>query len=261
MECREFNEVLIDLACEYRLDAAARQRAFLHAIQCASCAQQLAVQEELKARLREFSTATADLRSPASVSERLRAAVAELRLAQSPVPAAVIPIDFLKKSKKNVMSWALAAAAILILLLGAGVWRYFSRAPVQKETVENSPMPMKNLDQKVEPAPEAAGRDERDDSNSRAYKSLRKRQSGQRATVGRSGSVADQAEAASGFVPLTPVMDQKAIENGMIVRLEVSRSKLIAMGLPLHMEGDGGTINAEVVMGDNGVAYAIRVFQ
>ena len=42
------------------------------------------------------------------------------------------------------------------------------------------------------------------------------------------------------------------------MRLEVPRARLIAMGLPLRVEADREMINAEVMMGDNGVAYAIR---
>jgi hypothetical protein len=60
-------------------------------------------------------------------------------------------------------------------------------------------------------------------------------------------------------VPLTFAGETKALENGFIVRVEVPRSTLIAMGLPLNVERHEEAVKADVMMGDNGVAYAIRV--
>jgi hypothetical protein len=242
MECQVFNEVLIELACELPLETEMRKLALAHTGQCGYCSQRLAIQRELNARMLEFSRATGSMRVPASVREQLRTAVADLRSAQPPVSA----------PKRDRMSWALAAAAmIFILLLSAAVWRYLAKASGQNGPAENPSTLTKSPARQEQPAVAVEpSSSRRADDKRRARRNVRDRQ------IRRA---ADRVEVASDFVPLTPAMDQKAIENGMIVRLEVSRSKLIAMGLPLHMEGDGETINTEVVMGDNGVAYAIRV--
>ena len=272
MVCREFEAALVEVACDRPLGAAARVRALKHTAQCAPCALRLADQRTLTARILEFSMATENLRAPADIRERLRATVAELRPAQTApnqllVPAPIIPIRSARRM--NWMRWGLAAAAtILALFMSAVVWRRHSMAPVQTALTGSQPASTKSLvqtKQTGEPvrsvAPvgqtdQAISRPaQRDNSNRRARRGLKKAQNGQEEENGRE---AGQDEVASEFVPLTPAMDEKAIENGMIVRLEVPRSKLIAMGLPLHLEGQE-KINTEVVMGENGVAYAIRV--
>jgi len=270
MECREFEAVQVELACGRPLEAAARGRALKHSAQCAACALRLADQQALTARILEFSRATENLRAPASIKEQLRAAVAELRPAQNApnqllVLAPVIPINSVRR--RNWISWALAAAAmILVLFISTAVWRHYSKASVQIELTGNQHTPTKSpvqREQTKDPVKSVApvGQidhaisrpTQRDNSNRRAHWGLKKAQDGQnRRETG-------QGEVASEFVPLTPAMDDKAIKNGMIVRLEVSRSKLIAMGLPLHLEGGQEKINTEVVIGENGVAYAIRV--
>ena len=167
------------------------------------------------------------------------------------------------------MRWGLAAVAtILALFMSAAVWRRYSMAPVQTALTGSRPASAKSLVQTEQPeGPVKSGAPvgqtdqavsrlaQRDKSNRRARRGLKKAQNGQ---DGQNGREAGQDEVASEFVPLTPAMDEKAIENGLIVRVEVPRSKLIAMGLPLHLEGQE-KINTEVVMGENGVAYAIRV--
>jgi hypothetical protein len=169
----------------------------------------------------------------------------------------------------NWMRWGLAAAAtILALFMSAVVWRRHSMAPVQTALTGSQPASTKSqvqTKQTGEPVKSVApvGQTDqvtsqlaqKDNSNRRARRGLKKARNGQEEQNGRE---AVRDEVASVFVPLTAAMDEKAIENGMIVRLEVPRSKLIAMGLPLHLEGQE-KINTEVVMGENGVAYAIRV--
>jgi len=273
MDCRDFEAALVELACDRPLEAVARGRALKHTAQCAACARRLAAQQALTARILEFSRATENLRAPADIKDRLRATVAELRPAQTGpkqvlVPAPVIPLHSARRM--NWMRWGLAAAAtILALFMSAAVWRRYSMAPVQTALTRSQPASTKSLvqtKQTGEPVKSVApvgqtdqaisGPAQRDNSNRRARRGLKKAQNGQRE---RNGREAGQDEIASEFVPLTPAMDEKAIENGMIVRLEVPRSKLIAMGLPLHLEGGQEKINTEVVMGENGVAYAIRV--
>jgi hypothetical protein len=272
MTCQEFEAALVEVACDRPLEAAARGRALKHTAQCAPCARRLADQRALTARILEFSMATENLRAPADIRERLRATVAELRPAQTAPNQRLIPVPVTLIHSGRRMNWVrrglAAVATILALFMSTAVWRRYSMAPVQTALMGSQLASTKSLVQTEQPggpiksgAPvgqidQAIGRPaQRDKSNLRTRRGLKKAQNGQ---GGQNGREAGQDEVASEFVPLTPAMDEKAIENGLIVRLEVPRSKLIAMGLPLHLEGQEN-INTEVVMGENGVAYAIRV--
>lgn len=68
-------------------------------------------------------------------------------------------------------------------------------------------------------------------------------------------------EVATDFLPLTFVDDSGAQESGHIVRVKVARSALIAFGVPMNMERAGELITADVVIGNDGLARAIRFVQ
>jgi hypothetical protein len=70
-----------------------------------------------------------------------------------------------------------------------------------------------------------------------------------------------QPEVATDFLPLTYVDDLSAQQSGHIVRMKVSRSALIAFGVPMNMERAGELITADVMIGDDGLARAIRFVQ
>jgi hypothetical protein len=72
---------------------------------------------------------------------------------------------------------------------------------------------------------------------------------------------AEPTEVTTGFVPLTYLNSATAMESGIVVRVEVAREKLVALGLPLNLDRAGETIKADIVVGDDGVARAIRLVQ
>jgi hypothetical protein len=63
------------------------------------------------------------------------------------------------------------------------------------------------------------------------------------------------------YLPLTYMSRDSAMDGGTVVRVELSRSALASLGLPLNFAGSGDSIRAEVVIGDDGVARAIRLVQ
>ena len=69
------------------------------------------------------------------------------------------------------------------------------------------------------------------------------------------------SEVATDFLPLTFVEDSSAQQSGHVVRMKVPRSALIAFGVPMNMERAGELITADVVIGDDGLARAIRFVQ
>jgi hypothetical protein len=77
-------------------------------------------------------------------------------------------------------------------------------------------------------------------------------------------AVADSSDAAdtdSGFVPLPFAVAAGPSSDADIVRVEVPRSELVALGLSSALEGSGDAVEAEVLLGDGGVPEAIRVLE
>jgi hypothetical protein len=68
-------------------------------------------------------------------------------------------------------------------------------------------------------------------------------------------------EIATDFLPLTFTADSTAPESGHLVRVTISRSALLAMGLPMNAERAGELVRADVFIGDDGLARAIRFIQ
>ena len=60
------------------------------------------------------------------------------------------------------------------------------------------------------------------------------------------------------FLPLTPRGSLAQLEGGHMVRVELPRSALSAFGLPVNLERAGERIKADVVVGNDGMARAIR---
>jgi negative regulator of sigma E activity len=69
------------------------------------------------------------------------------------------------------------------------------------------------------------------------------------------------SEVATDFLPLTFIADSAAQESGHVVRVRVPRSALIAFGVPMNVERAGEFIMADVMIGDDGLARAIRFVQ
>lgn len=77
-------------------------------------------------------------------------------------------------------------------------------------------------------------------------------------TVSAGSSAGETAEIATDFMPLTYDGGALAMDSGHIVRVELPRTALVSMGLPMNFERAGEPVKADVLLGDDGVARAIR---
>jgi hypothetical protein len=71
-------------------------------------------------------------------------------------------------------------------------------------------------------------------------------------------SAADLA-ATSDFVPLTAADGAAPLDSGQMVRVRVTRAALAALGLPVNASRAGETVKADVLLGHDGTARAIRL--
>ena len=68
-------------------------------------------------------------------------------------------------------------------------------------------------------------------------------------------------EVATEFFPLTFIADSAALETGHVVRVRIPRSALVTFGVPMNVDRAGELVKADVVIGDDGLARAIRFIQ
>lgn len=68
-------------------------------------------------------------------------------------------------------------------------------------------------------------------------------------------------EVATEFLPLTYTADPTVPESRHVVHVRIPRTALIAFGFPMNVERSGESIRADVVIGDDGLARAIRFIQ
>ena len=73
--------------------------------------------------------------------------------------------------------------------------------------------------------------------------------------------VEDAAYLDSGFVPLPFAGEAAPNGEADVVRVEVSRSTLVALGVPLADQATGGTVEAELMLGLGGMPQAVRVIE
>jgi hypothetical protein len=74
----------------------------------------------------------------------------------------------------------------------------------------------------------------------------------------RRNTVSSEAEIATEFIPLMNREILAQMDGGQVMRVELPRSALISFGLPMDMERAAERIKADVVVGNDGLARAIR---
>lgn len=73
--------------------------------------------------------------------------------------------------------------------------------------------------------------------------------------------VEETASVDSGFVPLPYAGGAAPNVEAAVVRVEVPRSTLVALGVPLADQATSGTVEAELLLGPGGLPQAIRVIE
>jgi hypothetical protein len=66
------------------------------------------------------------------------------------------------------------------------------------------------------------------------------------------------SDIATDFIPLTYGASLDAMDGGHVVRVELPRTALAQFGLPVNVERAAEPVKADVLMGDDGLARAIR---
>lgn len=285
MNCLEFEGQVEILARGALADARTRSAAEEHSESCEGCAARLADERALSVGLRALAAGMKSAEAPARVEAallsafRARTASAATEKSKSSDAAAasnVVPMSGPAPARR--LSWAktlavatLAAAASLALFVlvrpgvDAPAGPRESAARTQKKMIEppnnNGGPPaaaaVARTDEGVGSAPVEVVRD----ATPRAGLTPRPRAaySSYNNKGGRLARPAQAAEeVATEFIPLVQAGPYTQAEEGHLVRVELPRSALASFGLPVNAEAPAGRVKADVLLGQDGVARAIR---
>ena len=206
----------------------------------------MAEEQALQAGLRAVVAEVAKEEAPARLEAALLNAFREH--AAAALPATVIPLPI-----KHRQPWgaAMIAAGIFILCSAAVFWQQASslkqrsggQAKAQAPTVAPKPWSPEIRQPAVDEKPAVHRR------NSPAPR--RTRHHTPTTTLPETEEVTD-------FFPLLEGDDLSSLESGQIVRIEVQGSSLLAVGLPVDVAMASESVKADVVLGPDGLARAIR---
>jgi hypothetical protein len=260
MNCQDRELMMEELARERLLEAATCDALLAHIAACACCAARLADERGLTAGLRALAASVETKQAPPRLETALRAAFREqFNQASQPASAAPAPWTPARRNARRWTRWVAmaAAAALVVIALSALRWGWSSgdnvertglpsSAPVPAQVPNNPAPPLTVPD---EPKPELVRQSERQP----VPKGLRPA-----ARRGPAEGEAGDLEIVTGFFPLTYAGDLAALESGHVLRIEMPRSALVSFGLPMNMERAQETVKADVVVGTDGLARAIR---
>ena len=193
--------------------------------------------------------------------QRLRAQIAaEQKPIATIVPQRSSRLSFLAAlgALQNHWRWTFAAAAVALVVFVGMQGRKLSAPPIAvHQLAPSSPQEAANTAAEITPIPPNRTSDHISKPTQIANKNKAMKRPSHKAPRGFSDEAA--AEIATEFLPLT-YSSNREDQRGQIVRMEMPRSVLATMGVPTtNITGD--RVKADVMLGDDGVALAIRFIQ
>lgn len=247
MKCGDFEKLIPQLAGRGLIEAGKQAAALRHVETCASCAAKLADERVLLSGVRAVRAELANEVAPAHLEQTLLHAFRE-RVAALPTtvagsrPEASVLVSLPQRSKVRV-NWKVAAIAAVILLatsVGAIVFvRSFREEEAPPQQVE-IPQPVPNS-----AAPTEKPNDESD-------------QVAQAPTPRRRAKPRPHVETVTEYFPLIAGDDLDLLEFDQVVRVELTPAALREVGLPASYATEGDFVMADLVLGRDGIARAIR---
>jgi hypothetical protein len=275
MNCRNFETTITELAREQMLEARVKEGALAHIKECQRCATSFADEQTLTAGLRSVAVSAATQETPLRVEAALLSAFRQHGPASATPAVTFVPT----RTMPRWMPWSIAAAAALLVvsvlavshLLPVGsresVPQKASAQPaMQVPSPSTSPQEVSDHDQQAIVAPYNSDQETVNEmSPSHVVERPRKplRFAGlsggtARHDVNYGSATATRGEMATDFLPLTDGSDLAQLDEGQVVRIELPRSALQSLGLPMNVERTGERIKADVLLGHDGIARAIR---
>lgn len=271
MNCQNFESVVYDLARQQMMEANLRDSALLHTDECELCAVRLAEERALTQVLHAVASEMTGVEAPGRVEAELLAA---FRGNKSIQPK--------RSANYNGRYWATAAAAVLLIVVGIAAMSMRSRwspvatgnpsvTPSQANTAGNTngmAKPSVSIDERAPAGLSAQGtistsRNPKRNANSLSTRlsSVDNRSKRNVLAVDSDSTVAanyGRNEIATDFMPVAYASPMNLEDGGQVMRVELPRSSLAGFGLPVNMELVNERVKADVLVGPDGQARAIR---
>jgi hypothetical protein len=154
--------------------------------------------------------------------------------------------------RSNSRYWLAAVAAILLVVMGVIALRWRTDQPQQIRSEHTAPTPIIE-----EPRPAVVEAPKTEEVV--AAEKPRRRNVRRRANSAVANHV--NREIATDFMPLGYLNPATLQDGGQIIRVEVPRSTLVNFGLPVNMDRYNEKVKADVLLGVDGMARAIRFVQ
>lgn len=252
MNCQSFENIIDDLARDQLIEATLRQEALQHANECLTCAVRMKAEQSLTESLRAMAREMNLTGAPERVESFLLASFSEQRLSHN---------------KARARRWSplnIAAAAVVLVALGISFAILRSqRPPTERAKNFTSPVAVAS-DQTTLETSEAPSKS-KENAGAIPKRKVR-RGSSTRATLKSAADAGNTAQLAAGevttdFMPIGYVNSASLQDGGSVVRVELPRSTIVSMGFALNMDRSGERVKADVLMGADGLARAIRFVQ
>ena len=251
MNCQKFEEVVGELARGQMMETYVRSTALGHVEECARCGQRLRDEQALTRGLRLMSHHMASMSPSCEIETRLRAVMRESQV-RPPAMAAVV---------RRRAYWLAVAAAILVIVGTIIAMNWQSQSRGHKEVAEQPSVVPERL------KGDQADKREAMATNEDAPKVVKPTKPRPRSLVARQTRRATEVvsnhaqEIATDFIPLGNINSASLQDGGYIVRVELPRSALVKFGLPVNMDRLNENVKADVWLGVDGLAHAIRFVQ
>lgn len=239
MNCQDFEATILNMARMQLLEASARRQTLAHVAECPVCADWLAEQQTLTAAIRSTAKSLREENASLHVELSLRAAfrsqmnVASQRHISTP-------------ARRWLQQALLATAAILMLFLLAGAIRQWLRTDQIPKTAVTLPTP--------EPK-EPDSQPERVSPTAQPERQFAGESRGKRSGIRPKATTSeDEAE----FIVLANESQLVPLESVQVLRVEISTSALISMGLRITTEDLSKPVLADLLVGQDGMPRAIR---
>jgi hypothetical protein len=155
--------------------------------------------------------------------------------------------------------FAAAIAAMLLIAISVVAYRLNYRVDNDRKLAKQE-QPQSSRELIVEPVKQVAGVQEPEQKLlAQAPKPKRVRHSNVRRPE--NVQLANHAEIATDFIPLSSMTAVNLQDGGQIVRVKLPRSALANFGLPVNMDRYNEKVKADVLFGVDGLAHAIRFVQ
>jgi len=246
MNCQDFDKLVLPLARNQLLEATTRAEGLAHTEACERCAARLAEECALLAGVRVVVDELTEAEAPARVEAALLAAFRQ----QAAAPTKVISLPVRPRFWTGRRLGAIAAGILLLISMLVAFWQRSPKPSLEHAVV---PLPVSSPSPQTPPLTPPEQTVARNRVATQGPQRPRQR-------VRRQTSVnsADEAEVVTQFFLLREGEDLTALESVRVVRVELPGSALGEVGLPVTPESANEPVKADVVLGQDGLARAIR---